>query len=45
MRTANCGQRAIKKSHIILKSQHDDEIIAAGRWLIIFFFSPNYFVA
>ena len=32
-RTANCGQRAIQKSHIILYqlNYHHDEVIAAGR--------------
>ena len=33
MRTANCGQRAIQKSHIILYqlNYHYDEVIVAGR--------------
>ena len=33
VRTANCGQRAIQKSHIILYQlyYHHDEVIAAGR--------------
>ena len=33
VRTANCGQRAIQKSHIILYqlNYHHEEVIAAGR--------------
>ena len=32
MRTANCGQRAIQKSQIILcQLNYHDEVIAAGR--------------
>ena len=33
VRTANCGQRAIQKSHIILYqlNYHHDEVIAASR--------------
>ena len=33
MRTANCGRRAIQKSHIILYHlyYHHDEVIAVGR--------------